>query len=154
MFHQFSFFGNIFYLVLTISQFFDYLKVGFLITYLGPLAFVLIVTLIKELYDDYYRYKTDIQTNSQEYIRIENCSAKKVKSSEIKIGDIIELSQNERVPADMIVLKVFNEGNQEDSTGGNLFIRTDQLDGETDWKLRKAASFIQKMDNARRHTFC
>jgi phospholipid-translocating ATPase len=24
---------------------------------------------------------------------------------------------------------------------GSVFIRTDQLDGETDWKLRKAISF-------------
>lgn len=28
--------------------------------------------------------------------------------------------------------------NQED---GTVFIRTDQLDGETDWKLRKAVNF-------------
>jgi phospholipid-translocating ATPase len=33
------------------------------------------------------------------------------------------------VPADLIVLKY--------SEAGNVFIKTDQLDGETDWKLRK-----------------
>jgi len=27
---------------------------------------------------------------------------------------------------------------------GSVFIRTDQLDGETDWKLRKAVTFTQK----------
>jgi len=27
---------------------------------------------------------------------------------------------------------------------GSVFIRTDQLDGETDWKLRKAISHTQK----------
>ncbi len=27
---------------------------------------------------------------------------------------------------------------------GSVFIRTDQLDGETDWKLRKAANFTHK----------
>jgi phospholipid-translocating ATPase len=27
--------------------------------------------------------------------------------------------------------------------GGSVFIRTDQLDGETDWKLRKAISLTQ-----------
>jgi phospholipid-translocating ATPase len=26
---------------------------------------------------------------------------------------------------------------------GNVFIRTDQLDGETDWKLRKAVKLVQ-----------
>ena len=29
---------------------------------------------------------------------------------------------------------------------GSIFIRTDQLDGETDWKLRKAIVITQKSD--------
>jgi phospholipid-translocating ATPase len=28
---------------------------------------------------------------------------------------------------------------------GSVFLRTDQLDGETDWKLRKAVSFTQNL---------
>ena len=28
---------------------------------------------------------------------------------------------------------------------GSVFIRTDQLDGETDWKLRKATNFTQNL---------
>ena len=31
-----------------------------------------------------------------------------------------------------------------ESSGGS-FIRTDQLDGETDWKLRRAVQYTQKM---------
>jgi phospholipid-translocating ATPase len=144
LFNQFSFFGNQFYLIMSISQFFDALKVGFLFSYVAPLVFVLLVTLIKEAYDDIYRYKQDIKTNSEEFTLIDNSNnRKKVKSCDIKIGDLIELSQNQRVPADMIVLKTFNE---DSSSEGNLFIRTDQLDGETDWKLRKAPSLTQKVD--------
>lgn len=30
---------------------------------------------------------------------------------------------------------------------GSVFIRTDQLDGETDWKLRKALTFTQNINN-------
>ena len=40
----------------------------------------------------------------------------------------------------MIVLKTFNE-----SEDNQAFIRTDQLDGETDWKLRKAPGVTQAM---------
>lgn len=47
---------------------------------------------------------------------------------------IIELNANDRVPADIVVLW----GSE------NLFVRTDQLDGETDWKLRKPIQFTQK----------
>lgn len=40
------------------------------------------------------------------------------------------------MPADLILLYTTEES-------GTVFIRTDQLDGETDWKLRRAVPFIQ-----------
>ena len=46
------------------------------------------------------------------------------------------LNSGDRVPADMITL--FSDGDQ-----GTLFLKTDQLDGETDWKLRKAVKITQ-----------
>nr|CAH8864748.1 unnamed protein product [Trichobilharzia regenti] len=52
-------------------------------------------------------------------------------SSDIKVGDLIHLEKNQRVPADMILLWTSDRN-------GSCFIRTDQLDGETDWKLRYA----------------
>ena len=45
-----------------------------------------------------------------------------------------------RIPADMVLLRT-SESN------GTCFIRTDQLDGETDWKLRVAVPATQNMDN-------
>ena len=39
LFNQFRQFGNFFYLVLTVTQFFPELAVGFLFTYIAPLAF-------------------------------------------------------------------------------------------------------------------
>ena len=62
------------------------------------------------------------------------------EASQLLIGDIIDLKKDSRVPADMIVLKTFNE-----SEDNQAFIRTDQLDGETDWKLRKAPGVTQAM---------
>lgn len=41
--------------------------VGFLFTYISPLAFVLSVTIAKEAYDDYKRYRRDKEANSQRY---------------------------------------------------------------------------------------
>ena len=58
-------------------------------------------------------------------------------SSDIKVGEIIEISANQRIPADLILLLTTNES-------GTVFIRTDQLDGETDWKLRKSIPWLQK----------
>jgi phospholipid-translocating ATPase len=52
------------------------------------------------------------------------------------VGDIIKVHHNERVPADLLLLYTTEKS-------GSVFIRTDQLDGETDWKLRKAVGITQ-----------
>lgn len=52
LFNQFKFFYNLFFLLIALSQFVPVLKVGFLFTYIAPLAFVLVVTLLKEAADD------------------------------------------------------------------------------------------------------
>ncbi len=57
-----------------------------------------------------------------------------IKSKDIKVGDIIHLGKNQRAPADMILIKTSDPQ-------GTAFLRTDQLDGETDWKLREAVKF-------------
>jgi len=57
-------------------------------------------------------------------------------SSDIKVGNILKIHQNGRFPADCILLHTTERQ-------GTVFIRTDQLDGETDWKLRKACAFTQ-----------
>jgi len=44
------------------------------------------------------------------------------------------------VPADMVLLSTSEKS-------GTCFIRTDQLDGETDWKLRVAVTTTQSLDN-------
>ena len=146
LFNQFRQFGNFFYLLLTISQFFPELTVGFLFTYIAPLAFVVAVSMAKELYDDINRIIQDKKTNSTEIsVIVPNADKSKIEyqnkaASELQIGDIIELKKDSRVPADIIVLKTVN-----DAGDNQAFIRTDQLDGETDWKLRKAPGITQNM---------
>ncbi|KAF8502792.1 hypothetical protein F5888DRAFT_1800340 [Russula emetica] len=61
-----------------------------------------------------------------------------VQSSSIHVGDLVLLEKNQWVPADLILLRT------SDSLG-TYFIRTDRLDGETDWKLRIAVLATQKL---------
>ena len=148
IFNQFKQFGNFFYLIMTITQFIPQLKVGFLFSYLSPLVIVVGASMIKELYDDINRRYQDRITNNEKYTIYkkninENEEAEKLEitSSELKIGDFIIINENQRVPADIILLKTFNN----DIEDNHSFIRTDQLDGETDWKLRKALGTTQKL---------
>jgi len=139
LYNQFKFFFNFFFLAIALSQFIDILKVGLLFSYVAPLAFVLTLTMVKEAYDDFNRYKQDKEANSQLYKVFTSATDKINKpSSALKVGDIIEVNANQRVPADLLLLYTSDES-------GTVFLRTDQLDGETDWKLRKPVKYTQKV---------
>lgn len=55
LYNEFKLFFNMFFLLIALSQFIPFLKVGLLITYVAPLAFVLTVTMLKEAWDDWKR---------------------------------------------------------------------------------------------------
>ena len=61
LFNQFKFFFNLFFLVTALTQLVELLRVGLFITYIGPLAMVLSLTMGKEAYDDFNTYKRDIE---------------------------------------------------------------------------------------------
>ncbi|EPT26927.1 cation-transporting atpase family protein [Toxoplasma gondii TgCatPRC2] len=137
---QFKFFFNLFYLAVALAQLLPLLQVGPLFTYLAPLAFVLFVTLAKEAYDDYKRYVRDREMNEQGYKRLTPEGTKDVMAAKIEVGDIIQIEANQRVPADVVFLRTTDKS-------GSCFIRTDQLDGETDWKLRRAVHCTQRLSS-------
>lgn len=124
---------------------------GFIATYVAPLAFVLFVTMGKEAYDDYQRNLRDKEANSQKYLVLEDPGrtspstpfdagphTRSVPSSSLRVGDFVLLEKNQRVPADLVLLRTSD-------ASGTCFIRTDQLDGETDWKLRVAVPACQAL---------
>ncbi|KAK4053617.1 putative aminophospholipid-translocase [Microbotryomycetes sp. JL221] len=167
LYEQFKFFYNLYFLLVALSQLLPALRIGFLATYIVPLAFVLIVTIGKEAYDDYVRYLRDKSANSTRYLVLDQSSTsnanklsnshhfdqthdqqhgstlppvRSVPSSQIKVGDLVYLEKNQRVPADLILLRTSDQS-------GSCFIRTDQLDGETDWKLRTSVESTQRLIN-------
>ena len=161
LYEQFKFFFNLYFLLVALSQFVPALRIGFLATYIVPLAFVLTVTIGKEAFDDYKRWLRDQAANSSLYgvvsasatvavahshhaQTLEEGSAhqlpplKQTPSAKLKVGDLVFLEKNARIPADLLLLKC------SDPTGA-CFVRTDQLDGETDWKLRVAVGRTQAL---------
>lgn len=205
LYEQFKYFFNLYFLLVALSQFIPPLKIGFIATYIAPLAFVLFVTIGKEAIDDHARYKRDVESNSSPYetlvsgARLEPRRKKRddrerqltdgvslipKPSSKLRVGDLVLLHKNQRVPADMVLLRttagdhastgprrslvaeetnfILGEDDEEEEgqaarpkggkedgpaedEGGTCFVRTDQLDGETDWKLRVAVDLTQRM---------
>lgn len=131
LFEQFKYFFNMFYLLTALSQFVPVLKVGLMFSFVAPLLLVLSLTMMKEAYEDYQRFIKDKEINSAQFTIFNQKGTETKQSSELEVGDIVQVSLGENVPADCLILKSLTEKS-------SAFIKTDQLDGETDWKLRKA----------------
>lgn len=102
---------------------------------------MLFVTISREAVDDFRRHRRDQEVNNQKYRRLLPYGDKPtelVAASKLKVGDLILVDKDERVPADLVLLRTSERS-------GAVFIRTDQLDGETDWKLRLAVPATQKL---------
>ena len=105
--------------------------------YVAPLVFVLVMTMIREAYDDIKRFIQDKKINSSSYNILKGSELKPVSSADLKEGDIIEIDAGSRLPADCLLLWTNDPSHA-------VFIKTDQLDGETDWKLRNPVISTQK----------
>ncbi|CAL9728696.1 phospholipid-transporting ATPase Neo1p [Monosporozyma unispora] len=136
LYEQFKFFFNLYFLVVALSQAIPALRIGYLSSYIVPLAFVLTVTMSKEALDDIQRRKRDKESNNELYEVLNQ--SRLVPSKDLKVGDLVKLQKGARVPADMVLL-------QSSENSGESFIKTDQLDGETDWKLRIACPLTQNL---------
>ncbi|KAF7583915.1 phospholipid-translocating P-type ATPase, flippase family protein [Clavispora lusitaniae] len=148
LYEQFKFFFNLYFLLVALSQIIPQLRIGYLSSYIVPLAFVLTVTMMKEAGDDIARRRRDMEQNNEQYEVLNRQSpltqdVSLIPSKNLKVGDLVRLHKDTRVPADMILL-------QSSDANGEAFIKTDQLDGETDWKLRIACNITQTITDVSR----
>ena len=141
LFEQFSYFFNLYFLLVAASQFFPPLMLGLRFSYVAPLAFVLVVTMSKEAYDDRRRFREDRALNLQSYTRLlpgGTGATEQVHAQDVAVGQVLQIRTNQRVPADVVLLRTSEKS-------GDVYLRTDQLDGETEWKLRCAVPATQRL---------
>nr|XP_026491211.1 probable phospholipid-transporting ATPase VD isoform X2 [Vanessa tameamea] len=99
-----------------------------------PVLFVLGVTAIKDLFEDRRRHLSDKRINNS-FCRVYKKSMERyvrVKWRDVRVGDLVHLSNNEAVPADMVLLHSSNPL-------GICYLDTCNLDGETNLKQRVVA---------------
>uniref|UniRef100_A0A914QDF1 P-type ATPase N-terminal domain-containing protein n=1 Tax=Panagrolaimus davidi TaxID=227884 RepID=A0A914QDF1_9BILA len=140
LFQQFKFFINLYFLLIACCQFIPAIRTEDPLTYWGPLAFVLTITLIKEAIDDAVRLWRDNEINNETYEKLTLIGSCKVKSKDIKVGDLVVIHKDKRIPSDVVLLRTTEKA-------GTCFVRTDQLDGEKDWKLRVSIPPIQALSD-------
>ncbi|XP_069468899.1 phospholipid-transporting ATPase IG isoform X2 [Ambystoma mexicanum] len=93
-----------------------------------PLFFVITVTAIKQGYEDWLRHRADHEVNKSTVFIVESSSCLKKESEKIKVGDIVEVTDNETFPCDLIFLSSSNED-------GTCSVTTASLDGESNFKV-------------------
>ncbi|GMI06729.1 hypothetical protein TrLO_g8035 [Triparma laevis f. longispina] len=110
-------------------------------TTLGPLSFVLMVSVFKEGLEDWKRHKSDDDINNSivDVMRItdsitdSNIEWIKTKWKDVRVGDIVKILNNHDIPSDLILLS----STEEDDAA---YIETANIDGETNLKIRNVAN--------------
>ncbi|KAK2877800.1 hypothetical protein FQN49_001173, partial [Arthroderma sp. PD_2] len=149
LYNEFSFFFNIYFLVVALSQTIPILRIGYISSYIAPLSFVVLISLSKEALDDISRRRRDAEANSEEYnvMSFERSSIRPPgrgppkgqtpgwpepveitkKSRDLKVGDILKLGKDRRLPADVVILKSVPSDSH-----GQISVSNPQSDAEYD----------------------
>lgn len=98
-------------------------------TLLLPIVFVLLVTALKDMVEDYRRHKSDDEENLQHCDVLRGDQFMSTLWKDVKIGDVVMLRNRETIPADMAMLACNDKNNL-------VYVMTANLDGETNLKLR------------------
>ncbi|XP_021759697.1 phospholipid-transporting ATPase 1-like [Chenopodium quinoa] len=96
-----------------------------------PLAFVLIVSAIKDAFEDFRRHRSDRVENNRLASILVNGKFEHKKWKHIQVGEVIKISSNETLPCDIVLLST------SDPTGV-AYVQTINLDGESNLKTRYA----------------
>lgn len=142
LFEQFQRYSNIFFLATALMQQIPNVSPTGRYTTIFPLAFILLCSAVKEIYEDFKRHKEDWAVNRTEAeILSRNATASsggggasrvvKRHWKDIAVGDLLLLRQNGYFPADCVLLS-------SNEPSGICYIETANLDGETNLKARSS----------------
>ncbi|XP_021296402.1 LOW QUALITY PROTEIN: phospholipid-transporting ATPase 1 [Herrania umbratica] len=131
LFEQFHRVAYIYFLVIAVLNQLPQLAVFGRGASIMPLAFVLLVTAVKDAYEDYRRHRSDRIENNRLASVLVNYQFQQKKWKNIQVAEIIKLHANETIPCDMVLLST------SDPTGV-AYVQTINLDGESNLKTRYA----------------
>ena len=150
LFEQFRRYPNLFFLSISIFQQLknnndEFISPTSRYVTIFPLMFVLFVTALKTIFEDFQRHKEDRGENeatTQVFSKVKNKFLWK-KWHEVQVGDVVKVVNEANFPADMILIS----STAPEDKKGTCYIETSQLDGETNLKIRSAIPETGSLDN-------
>ncbi|KAJ6428710.1 hypothetical protein OIU84_020393 [Salix udensis] len=130
LFEQFHRVAYIYFLIIAVLNQLPQLAVFGRTASILPLAFVLLVTAVKDAYEDWRRQMSDRVENNRLAWVLVNDQFQQKKWKDIQVGEIIKIQANDTLPCDMVLLST------SDSTGV-AYVQTINLDGESNLKTRQ-----------------
>ncbi|CAG9328551.1 unnamed protein product [Blepharisma stoltei] len=140
LFIQFRRISNVYFLIMSILATMPFspknpFSIG--ITFAGVLVF----TMLKEAYEDYFRHKQDNIENSKKFATFNREIAQVIETEcrNIKVGDIVIIKDGEFFPADLLLVSSSNPN-------GKAYVNTMNLDGETNLKEKSAHDTTKRLN--------
>ena len=135
---QFARLANIYFLIVAILASIPEISSLTPATSITPLVGVLALSMLREGIEDYYRYRSDRQSNSQKVSRLDSEGEwEEVCAKDLRVGDIVIIQGDKTFPADVILLKSSNTT--------KAYIQTSSLDGEKNLKKRFVPKDLEKL---------
>eukprot|EP00347_Sterkiella_histriomuscorum_P010576 403375747 len=113
-----------------------------------PLGFIVLVTMLKDIYEDRKRHLFDNEENIRlsEVYDLETKQFKMRRWRDLKVGDVIRVQDGENIAADILLVKSSDKSRV-------CYIETKNLDGETNLKEKHADKLLSsKISVKRSHT--
>ncbi|KAM4795955.1 phospholipid-transporting ATPase VA [Rhinophrynus dorsalis] len=142
LFEQFHRLANVYFVFIALLNFVPAVNAFKPELALAPVLFILAVTAVKDLWEDYRRYRSDKEINHMDCLVFCRSGRKYVERywKEVHVGDFIQLRCNEIIPADILLLS-------SSDPDGLCHIETANLDGETNLKQRQVVKGFTELES-------
>lgn len=134
--HQFLNPSKLWFLFITLIELFNLSETTYRFGTLLPLIILLVLHLIREALNDYYRHKLDEKINYKKYLVWNGIEFISFYCKDLCVGDLILLMNNDEVPADTVLLSVGNEEH-------TCYVDASEIIGESGLKIKIPAKDTQ-----------
>ncbi|KAL0489753.1 phospholipid-transporting ATPase [Acrasis kona] len=134
---QFLRLANLYFLIICLIQIFSGLSPTGKWGTVVPLGIIVFLQMLKDIYEDFHRYRSDQVLNNQKTTLItkNTIGGQQINWDQVKVGDVIQVFQDEPIPADLIFLS-------SNSPNSKCFVETSQLDGEANLKTKDSVQLF------------